>query len=132
MSARLEVRREVQWLLTATATVTGIDVGVAGKDRVAVLGTDRSRCGCRKPLPGLLLRAAREHELDLTRTAVIGDTGATDMVAANAVGAIKILVRTGLGEGSLNEFRHSWADVEPDYVAADLLDAVEWLVAKFG
>lgn len=43
MSARLEVTREVQRLLSATATVTGIDIGVAGKDRVAVLGTGRYR-----------------------------------------------------------------------------------------
>lgn len=77
-------------------------------------------CDCRKPLPGLLWRAARDHGLDLSRTAVIGDTGATDMVAANAVGAVKILVRTGLGAGSLNEFRHTWASIEPDFVAGDL------------
>ncbi|MEW5934609.1 MAG: HAD-IIIA family hydrolase [Bacillota bacterium] len=124
---------------------THIAYGEVGQDELVrefeALGFDgayicphlpEDRCGCRKPLPGLLLRAAREHDLNLTRTAVIGDTGATDMVAADAVGAIKILVRTGLGEGSLNEFRHTWADVEPDYVAADLLDAVEWLIAKLG
>jgi histidinol-phosphate phosphatase family protein len=85
-------------------------------------------CDCRKPLPGLLHQAAREHGLDLSCCAVIGDVGATDMLAAAAVGAIKVLVRTGWGEGSLTTYRATWAAVEPDYVAADLKEAVAWLV----
>lgn len=86
-------------------------------------------CSCRKPAPGLLHRAAAEHGLDLTQCAVIGDSGATDMLAAAAVGAVKILVRTGWGEGSLEAYRHTWADVEPDYIATDLLDAARWLLS---
>ncbi len=85
-------------------------------------------CECRKPKPGLLYRAATEHGLDLTRTAVIGDLGATDMVAAHTVGAVRVLVRTGLGDSSLGEYRHTWPHVTPDYVARDLLDAVRWIV----
>lgn len=86
-----------------------------------------SECNCRKPAPGLLLQAAREHMLDLTRCVVIGDVGSTDMIAAAKVGAIKVLVRTGWGEGSLGEYRHTWADVEPEYIADHLLDAVKWV-----
>ncbi len=85
-------------------------------------------CDCRKPLPGLLHQAAREHGLDLTRCAVVGDVGATDMLAAAAVGAVKVLVRTGWGEGSLGAHRAAWAAVEPDYIADDLLDAARWLI----
>ncbi|HLO03562.1 MAG TPA: HAD-IIIA family hydrolase [Symbiobacteriaceae bacterium] len=85
-------------------------------------------CSCQKPAPGLLYQAAEEHGLDLTRCAVIGDVGATDMLAAAAVGARKILVRTGWGEDSLGAYRHMWAEVEPDYIATDLLDAVKWLL----
>lgn len=88
-------------------------------------------CDCRKPQPGLLLRAAREHGLDLARCAVIGDVGGTDMLAAAAVGAVKILVRTGWGEGSVGEFRHTWAAVEPEHIAADLSEAVSWLLANY-
>ena len=33
----------------------------------------RRACDCRKPAPGMLLRAAREHALDLTRSGAIGD-----------------------------------------------------------
>jgi len=75
------------------------------------------------------IQAAAEHGLDLTQCAVVGDVGAWDMLAAARVGALKVLVRTGLGESSLGEYRHTWADVEPDYIAADLRDAVAWLLS---
>lgn len=78
----------------------------------------------------MLRRAAEEHGLDLTRCAVVGDVGATDMLAAHAVGAIKVLVRTGWGESSLGPYRDRWAGVEPDYVAENLLDAARWLIVE--
>ncbi|MCO7125879.1 HAD-IIIA family hydrolase [Sporolactobacillus shoreicorticis] len=86
-------------------------------------------CTCRKPKPGLLLAAAKKYHLDLSKTMCIGDTG-TDMQAAGAVGAKKILVRTGWGESSLNEYRHTWAEVEPDYIADNLLTAAQWTVSR--
>lgn len=87
-------------------------------------------CDCRKPKPGLLLRAAEKHNLDLSNCVVIGDVGATDMLAAHAVGAKKVIVRTGWGESSLGEYRRTWADVEPDRIATDLMDAVRWILEK--
>ncbi|MNO07826.1 hypothetical protein D3C81_2301860 [compost metagenome] len=52
------------------------------------------------------------------------------MLAAHAVGALKILVRTGWGEGSLTKFREKWSETEPDYIANDILDAVHWILDK--
>ena len=46
-------------------------------------GQYRRVCDCRKPAPGLLLRAARELDLDLTRSAMFGDR-ASDLQAASA------------------------------------------------
>lgn len=86
-------------------------------------------CECRKPKPGMLLEAAYEHNLDLTRCVVIGDVGSTDMLAAHAVGAIKILVKTGWGKDSLTKFRDKWIETEPDYIAEDILDAVNWIIS---
>ncbi|HWO76613.1 MAG TPA: HAD-IIIA family hydrolase [Bacillus sp. (in: firmicutes)] len=83
---------------------------------------------CRKPRTGLLLDAAKKYNLDLSKCAVIGDVGSTDMLAAHAVGAMKILVQTGWGKSSLSEYRYTWTEAEPDYVAENLLDAVRWLV----
>jgi histidinol-phosphate phosphatase family protein len=56
-------------------------------------------CGCRKPIPALVLRARDDLDLDLSRSFVIGDKPA-DVGLALAVGAKPILVRTGYGAES--------------------------------
>ncbi len=54
-------------------------------------------CSCRKPLPGLLLRAAEELDLNLGSSVMIGDA-LTDIQAGQAAGVGRsILVRTGRG-----------------------------------
>jgi histidinol-phosphate phosphatase family protein len=50
-------------------------------------------CGCRKPAPGLILRAAAELGVDPAHCVVVGDIGA-DVEAARAAGARGILVPT--------------------------------------
>ncbi|WFR62339.1 HAD hydrolase-like protein [Paenibacillus amylolyticus] len=66
--------------------------------------------------------------LDLSKCIVTGDVGDTDMLAAHAVGATKIMVRTGWGESSLTKFRDKWAETKPDYIAEDIWDAVQWII----
>jgi D-glycero-D-manno-heptose 1,7-bisphosphate phosphatase len=90
----------------------------------------RARCECRKPLPGLLTRAAAELDLDLSRSVMVGDK-ASDLVPGRAVGARTALVLTGYGRGEW-EYRRARFPVMPDHVAADLLDAVEWALAGGG
>ncbi len=51
-------------------------------------------CACRKPSPGMLLRARSELNIDLRSSIVVGDKG-TDMELAKSVGAEAILVKTG-------------------------------------
>jgi D-glycero-D-manno-heptose 1,7-bisphosphate phosphatase len=87
----------------------------------------RALCDCRKPGPGLLLRASRDLGLDLARSTIVGDK-ASDLVPGRAVGAATALVLTGYGLGEW-EFRRSCFEVEPDHVAGDLLDAVDWALA---
>jgi D-glycero-D-manno-heptose 1,7-bisphosphate phosphatase len=53
-------------------------------------------CSCRKPLPGMLLQAAVELEIDLAASWMIGDKKA-DIDAGQAAGCRTILVRTGYG-----------------------------------
>ena len=83
-------------------------------------------CECRKPKPGLLLRAASDLGLDLGRSTLVGDKG-SDLVAARAVGARGVLVLTGYGLGEW-EYRRSALPIQPDHVADDLLGAAEWVV----
>ena len=85
-------------------------------------------CDCQKPKLGLLHAAQREFEIDLKACYVVGDWGSVDMLMAQSAGCKGVLVRTGVGEGSLNEYRHTWAGVEPDFIATDVLHAVEWII----
>ena len=57
----------------------------------AVVAAYRSDCDCRKPKPGLLLRAAREHNLDLGESFFIGDD-VPDILAGRAAGVTTILL----------------------------------------
>ena len=52
---------------------------------------DRNSCDCRKPKPGMLLEAARRHDLDLSRSWMIGDA-ATDVQAGLAAGCRTVIV----------------------------------------
>ncbi|MGH7301970.1 MAG: D-glycero-alpha-D-manno-heptose-1,7-bisphosphate 7-phosphatase [Candidatus Rokuibacteriota bacterium] len=88
----------------------------------------RMACDCRKPKPGLLLRAASELGLDLERSILVGDKG-SDLVAARAVGARSVLVLTGYGLGEW-EYRRSAMPVQPDFVADDLLGAADWVITE--
>lgn len=73
------------------------------------------RCGCRKPQPGLALRAAGELGFDPARAFVVGDRAA-DMTMGHRIGATTILVGTGQADGDAFE-------EPPHHVASDLLEA---------
>jgi HAD superfamily hydrolase (TIGR01662 family) len=92
--------------------------------------SSEDRCECRKPLPGMLLKARVDLDIDLHRSYVVGDAGAWDMALARRVGSQAVLVRTGLGVSSLDEYRHTWSDIEPDHIAEDVLEAVQWIIAQ--
>jgi histidinol phosphatase-like enzyme len=55
---------------------------------------DQDGCDCRKPKPGLLLRAQGEHAFAFAETFLIGDSE-LDLMAAHQVGCPAILVRAG-------------------------------------
>jgi len=83
-------------------------------------------CVCRKPNPGLLERAAREHGLDLPASWVVGDRYA-DVEMAHRAGARGILVMTGYGRGEYELHRAKWPR-QPDALADDLTKAVYLIV----
>jgi D-glycero-D-manno-heptose 1,7-bisphosphate phosphatase len=87
----------------------------------ALLNEYRAVCDCRKPKPGLLLNAAREWNIDLSTSYMIGD-GVTDMAAGCAVGAITLFVNS-------RKCYHCDALTEqnalPDYLVKDLREAAQ-------
>ena len=86
----------------------------------------RAVCDCRKPKPGMLHRAAREHGIDLPRSYFIGD-GIPDLGAAAAAGVPAIMVMTGYGRG-LVEHQPERIVHPPAHTADDLLGAVDWVI----
>jgi D-glycero-D-manno-heptose 1,7-bisphosphate phosphatase len=77
-------------------------------------------CACRKPRPGMLLRAANEFGVNLRRSFLVGDAW-TDITAGLEVGAHSILVMTGRGRWN---FVPCWQRFGLEFSAAfDLLDA---------
>jgi D-glycero-D-manno-heptose 1,7-bisphosphate phosphatase len=115
-----------RWLADAGARLDGIYV--CPHHPTEGLAAWRRECDCRKPRPGLLTRAAAEHDLDLSASYMIGDTAADIETARNA-GVSGILVLTGYGKG---ELEHGLAarGLEPAHVATDLHDAVEWIIDR--
>jgi D-glycero-D-manno-heptose 1,7-bisphosphate phosphatase len=82
----------------------------------------RRDCDCRKPRPGLLLRAARDYDIDLANSWVVGDRYSDIELAANA-GVKSGLVLSGYGRGEWEHHRDNWT-MRPDLVAENLLEAV--------
>ena len=85
-------------------------------------------CECRKPAPGMLLTGAREFDVDLSRSFVVGDRD-VDIQVGKAVGAYAILVLTGYGRRTREEI--AGTDIVPDFVASDLADAVMHILQKY-
>ena len=79
-------------------------------------------CGCRKPSPAMILRAAKRLELDLSRSVMVGDK-AKDVEAGKAAGCLSALV-------SQDEAQQ--AACAPDLVAADMAVAVVWILRQGG
>ena len=84
------------------------------------------RCNCRKPAPGMLLRAAEELDIDLTRSVLVGDA-ITDVIAGQRAGCGTILVQTGRGLNACDEL-YSGAAGFPDAIVGDLYQAIPSIV----
>ena len=81
-----------------------------------------SDCDCRKPKAGMLLRAAAEHDIDLSASVVIGDSP-RDIAAGNAAGCRTILVLSGQ-TGFYDPAR--FPEPKPHRVCASLAAAVKY------
>ncbi len=108
-------------------------------------------CDCRKPAPGMLIRAAEELRIDPLRSYMVGDT-LKDIEAGAKAGAQGILVRTGYGEEAAAELgpddeprrngdmmphrvpikkggaQGETGIIRPVHIAGDLLAGVQWIL----
>jgi len=90
-------------------------------DDIRVCGhVDADNCFCRKPRPGLLLEAARELDIDVTRSYMVGDRW-RDVGAAHAAGCTAVFIDYGYDEAR---------PTQPYMTAASLGDAVDQVLSS--
>jgi D-glycero-D-manno-heptose 1,7-bisphosphate phosphatase len=90
----------------------------------AVVERYRTDCECRKPKPGMILAAARDHSLDVSRSFVVGDRWRDIEMGLNA-GTRALLVETGYGR---TEAARRPAHLQPVPVAGTLIEATSLIL----
>jgi len=100
-----EVLRQLDWLIDATYFCTDVP---------------GQHSSCRKPTPGMILQAKREHAIDLSRSCFIGDKE-TDVECGRNACVRTIRVQTG--------FQHDATASKADWMATDLPAAAEIILS---
>ena len=81
--------------------------------------TDEDNCDCRKPMPGMLLEAARKYNIELAASFMVGDRW-RDVEAGYNAGCKTILIDYGYSEKP--------PDHEPDLRVSSLREAADWII----
>jgi D-glycero-D-manno-heptose 1,7-bisphosphate phosphatase len=88
----------------------------------------RVDCDCRKPKPGLIIRAARDHDAALENSIMVGDR-ITDIIAGAAAGCRTVLVETGHHmEPPIQTSEPLDLSIKPDFTCRGLLEAARWIL----
>jgi D,D-heptose 1,7-bisphosphate phosphatase len=80
----------------------------------------RINCSCRKPKAGMIYTARDEHNIDLSKSFIVGDR-ASDILAGKNASVKTVLVRTGYGS-------KPDTGINPDYIFNDLMEFTEFVV----
>ena len=80
---------------------------------------DRDGCHCRKPKPGLILDAARDHDIDVAASFMVGDRW-RDVDAGRAAGCRTIWIDRGYAEKG----------ADADFVCQGLGEAADWICGQ--
>lgn len=87
------------------------------------VGRYRVECDCRKPKPGMIFKAAKEFDIDLGKSFLVGDK-ISDIMAGYNAGMRTILVKTGYGGRENGDAR----ELEPDFEVDDLYAAAKLIL----
>ncbi|MCK4819636.1 HAD family hydrolase [bacterium] len=82
----------------------------------------RKKHDSRKPAPGMILQAEKDFKINLKKSFMIGDSS-RDIIAGKKAGCQTVLVLTGNGKMACQELKRQ--NLKPDFIAENLLDAVE-------
>ena len=88
----------------------------------------RQDCECRKPSPGMIQQAARDHGINLNASYMVGDR-ITDVIAGSKAGCRTVQVTTGKeNDAPLQGTDPKDLETKPDYICDGLPAAVEWIL----
>ena len=87
----------------------------------------RVNCNCRKPQPGMLLQAAREFNLNLNESWMIGDM-ITDILAGKSAGCKTILVKSPDNNKIIVSSTNLDKEAKPDKYAKSLYDSIKFII----
>lgn len=90
---------------------------------------DEEKSKCRKPSPLMLLKAAEELDIDLTRSFMVGDR-AGDVEAGLNAGVKTILLQSEIAEEEIRNLESK--NLSPLFIAKNFLDACEFIIKEFG
>jgi len=85
-------------------------------------------CKCRKPSPKLVLDAAKEHQIDLSKSYFAGDRF-LDVECGNNAGIKSILIKSTLSEDEVNLWLNKNNNV--NYIAKNFYDACKFILQDF-
>lgn len=85
-------------------------------------------CDCRKPGTGMIDRAARDLDIDVRGSYVVGDKW-SDVELGQRAGAHAILVKSGYAPDDPGNIRPTHLR-EPDFVAHTISEAAEWIIQR--
>jgi D-glycero-D-manno-heptose 1,7-bisphosphate phosphatase len=89
----------------------------------------RKECQCRKPKPGMVMQAVKEHEIALSKSFMIGDRF-RDLQFGRTLGLTTALVLTGYGKGEYAFQRKAWP-FEPEIIGENLLTVAKIIRDRF-
>ena len=84
-------------------------------------------CSCRKPNPEMGFKAAKDLDIDLSGSYVVGDK-VGDLLFGRNIGARSVLVLSGYGKESFARLKKE--KIQPAFIAENLLLAVDWVLAQ--
>ncbi len=85
-------------------------------------------CDCRKPKTGMLTQAAREHNLQIEGSWMVGDRE-IDMQMAQTARCRHVMLLSGYGRGDYEYHHREWSR-QPDFVVDTLADAVDIILRE--
>ncbi len=87
-------------------------------------------CYCRKPKPGLVIKAKEQYGIEIKNAYMVGDSARDIECSKKALCGYNILVKTGNGLSAEKMLYEKGCFL--DYVAEDLYDAAEWIINNEG